>query len=177
MTDATLEARLFVKLATKQGDRRVIEPRAAVHLELKRKHVTRSILWVEYIVIRSGAGLVIRLLSIRLQFCCKLLFRLLRFTNDSVSGLPPASYRTCSGTHEKARRRRAEDLPAGRASGLISAVFHPGFRASCATRLRASANLLAASFAAPRTLSGPWAAPHWLSESYSLSCRRAATGS
>src|SRR5499433_3378514 len=50
MTDAMLEARLFANAGTKQGHRRHIEPDwAAIHRELKRKHVTLSILWDEYI--------------------------------------------------------------------------------------------------------------------------------
>src|SRR5882762_6018772 len=49
MTDAALEARLFAA-GTKQGHRRQAEPDwAAIHRELKRKHVTLSILWDEYI--------------------------------------------------------------------------------------------------------------------------------
>src|SRR5499427_10461919 len=50
MTDAALEAALFATAGTKQGHRRHLEPDwAAIHRELKRKHVTLSILWDEYI--------------------------------------------------------------------------------------------------------------------------------
>ena len=50
MTDAALEARLFASGGTKQGHRRQIEPDwTGIHRELKRKHVTLSILWDEYI--------------------------------------------------------------------------------------------------------------------------------
>jgi len=50
MTDAALEAQLFTSVGTKQGHRRRAEPdRAALHRELKRKHVTLQILWDEYI--------------------------------------------------------------------------------------------------------------------------------
>jgi transposase len=50
MTDAALEARLFTAAGKKQGHRRRAEPDwAAVHRELKRKHVTLQILWDEYI--------------------------------------------------------------------------------------------------------------------------------
>ena len=50
MTDAVLEARLFTAVGTKQGHRRRAEPDwAALHRELKRKHVTLQILWDEYI--------------------------------------------------------------------------------------------------------------------------------
>lgn len=48
LTDAALEARLFAKTGNgnRQGHRRIAEPDwAAVHRELKRKHVTLSILW------------------------------------------------------------------------------------------------------------------------------------
>jgi transposase len=54
ITDAVLEARLFASagagFGTRRGHRRQAEPDwAAVHRELKRKHVTLSILWEEYI--------------------------------------------------------------------------------------------------------------------------------
>ena len=50
LTDAALEARLFTAAGKKQGHRRRDEPDwAAVHRELKRKHVTLQILWDEYI--------------------------------------------------------------------------------------------------------------------------------
>jgi transposase len=50
VTDAALEARLFVGTGTRQGRRRQAEPDwAAVHRELKRKHMTLSIVWEEYI--------------------------------------------------------------------------------------------------------------------------------
>ena len=56
MTDAALEARLFTAVGTKQGHRRHAEPDwAAIHRELKRKHVTLQILWDEYIE-RCPAG-------------------------------------------------------------------------------------------------------------------------
>ena len=49
-TDADLEARLYKNAGTKQGHRRQVEPDwAVIHRELKRKHVTLSILWDEYI--------------------------------------------------------------------------------------------------------------------------------
>ena len=50
MTDAVLEAQLFTAVGTKQGHRRRAEPDfAAIHRELKHKHVTLQILWDEYI--------------------------------------------------------------------------------------------------------------------------------
>jgi transposase len=50
MTDEALEAKLFTNAASKQSRRRHTEPDwAAVHRELKRKHVTLMILWEEYI--------------------------------------------------------------------------------------------------------------------------------
>jgi transposase len=50
LTDAALEARLLTAAGKKQGHRRRTEPDwAAVHRELKRKHVTLQILWDEYI--------------------------------------------------------------------------------------------------------------------------------
>src|SRR5713101_616049 len=50
LTDAALEGQLFSAVGKKQGHRRRGEPDwAAVHRELKRKHVTLQILWDEYI--------------------------------------------------------------------------------------------------------------------------------
>ena len=52
LTDAALELRLFAKTGNgnRQGHRRIAEPDwTTVHRELKRKHVTLSILWEEYI--------------------------------------------------------------------------------------------------------------------------------
>src|SRR5438876_3550283 len=50
LTDAALEAKLFADAGTKQGHRRQVEPDwTAIHRELRRKHVTLSILWDEYI--------------------------------------------------------------------------------------------------------------------------------
>ena len=49
-TDAALEATLFAEVGTKRGHRRQAEPDwPAIHRELRRKHVTLSILWDEYI--------------------------------------------------------------------------------------------------------------------------------
>ena len=58
-TDAALEARLFAGAGagsgTRRGQRRIAEPDwAAVHRELKRKHVTLAILWQEYIAGEPG---------------------------------------------------------------------------------------------------------------------------
>jgi transposase len=50
VTDAVLEARMYRNAGKKQGHRQYAEPDWAwVHRELKRKHVTLSILWEEYI--------------------------------------------------------------------------------------------------------------------------------
>jgi transposase len=50
MTDSALETALFAAAGTKQGHRRHVEPDwAEIHRELKRKHVTLTILWDEYI--------------------------------------------------------------------------------------------------------------------------------
>src|SRR6266702_2685075 len=59
ITDAELEARLFAGVgagtSTRRGHRRQTEPDwAAVHRELKRKHVTLSIVWEEYIAGEPG---------------------------------------------------------------------------------------------------------------------------
>jgi transposase len=48
--DTALETALFAAAGTKQGHRRHVEPDwAEVHRELKRKHVTLTMLWDEYI--------------------------------------------------------------------------------------------------------------------------------
>jgi len=50
VTDSELEAKLYKNAGTKQGHRRHAEPDwACIHRELRRKHVTLSILWDEYI--------------------------------------------------------------------------------------------------------------------------------
>jgi len=50
LTDAALEEKLYGEAGTKQGSRRHAEPDwALIHRELRRKHVTLSILWEEYI--------------------------------------------------------------------------------------------------------------------------------
>jgi transposase-like protein len=50
LTEAALEARLFGEVGTKRGHRRQVEPDwTSIHRELKRKHVTLSVLWDEYI--------------------------------------------------------------------------------------------------------------------------------
>jgi transposase len=59
ITDSELEARLFAGKGagpgTRRGHRRQTEPDwAAVHRELKRKHVTLAILWEEYIASEPG---------------------------------------------------------------------------------------------------------------------------
>jgi hypothetical protein len=59
ITDAVLEARLFASAGagpgTRRGHRRQAEPDwAAVHRELRRNHVTLSILWEEYIAGERG---------------------------------------------------------------------------------------------------------------------------
>lgn len=59
ITDTELEARLFASagagLGTRRGHRRQAEPDwAAVHRELRRKHVTLAILWEEYIAAEPG---------------------------------------------------------------------------------------------------------------------------
>jgi transposase len=56
MTDSALETALFAAAGTKQGHRRHGEPDwAEIHRELKRKHVTLTMLWDEYIE-RSPEG-------------------------------------------------------------------------------------------------------------------------
>jgi transposase len=55
ISDAVLEERLFAASGTKQGHRRHAEPDwAELHREMKRKHVTLSILWDEYIERHPG---------------------------------------------------------------------------------------------------------------------------
>jgi transposase len=50
VTDSDLEAKIYRSAGKKQGHRRIIEPDwASLHREMKRKHVTLSILWDEYI--------------------------------------------------------------------------------------------------------------------------------
>ena len=56
MNDEALEAALYANRRSKRGYRRVEEPDwAGVHRELKRKHVTLTILWDEYIAESPGS--------------------------------------------------------------------------------------------------------------------------
>lgn len=55
LTDTALESALYANAGTKQGHRRHAEADwARVHRDLKRKHVTLSILWDEYIAAHPG---------------------------------------------------------------------------------------------------------------------------
>jgi transposase len=55
LTDTALEQRLFANAGKKQGHRRHEEPDwAGVHREMKRKHVTLSMIWEEYIERHPG---------------------------------------------------------------------------------------------------------------------------
>jgi transposase len=55
ITDAVLEQRLFANTGVKPGHRRHAEPDwGSVHREMRRKHVTLSILWDEYIAANPG---------------------------------------------------------------------------------------------------------------------------
>jgi transposase len=57
LTDVVLEAKLYPNTATKRGHRRHVEPDwALTHRELKRKHVTLSILWAGAARFRPGGG-------------------------------------------------------------------------------------------------------------------------
>ncbi len=69
LSDSELEAALYNNGGTKQGYRRRLEPDwALIHRELKRKHVTLSILWDEYIEQRPEGY---------------------RYSENSVSSTPP----------------------------------------------------------------------------------------
>jgi transposase len=55
MSDAALEGALYANRRSRRGHRRVAEPDwASVHCEMKRKHVTLTILWDEYIAGNPG---------------------------------------------------------------------------------------------------------------------------
>ena len=55
MSDAALEGALYANRRSRRGHRRVAEPDwVTVHRELKRKHVTLTILWDEYIAANPG---------------------------------------------------------------------------------------------------------------------------
>ncbi len=55
LSDAVLEQRLFANTGVKPGHRRLAEPDwTAMHREMRRKHVTLSILWDEYIAANPG---------------------------------------------------------------------------------------------------------------------------
>lgn len=55
MSDAALEGALYANRRSRRGHRRIAEPDwASVHREMKRKHVTLTILWDEYIAANPG---------------------------------------------------------------------------------------------------------------------------
>jgi transposase len=55
LSDGDLEAALYASRRSKRGHRRHVEPDwPAVHQELKRKHVTLTIVWDEYIAANPG---------------------------------------------------------------------------------------------------------------------------
>ena len=58
LSDAELEALLYKNAGKKQGHRRIPEPDwAVIHHELKRKHVTLTILWEEYIAAHADVAI------------------------------------------------------------------------------------------------------------------------
>ena len=104
VTDTVLETRMYRNAGKKQGHRQYAEPDWAwVHRELKRKHVTLSILWDEYIAqhpdgyrySRYVAAVVMWLLSAIFVACWEDLAYLtqhkseLRLVALSLFGSPP----------------------------------------------------------------------------------------
>jgi transposase len=73
ITDEVLEAKLFGGRGTKQRHRRHTEPDwAAIHRELKRKHVTLMTLWEEYIEREPGGYRYSRFCELHRSFQAKL---------------------------------------------------------------------------------------------------------
>jgi len=69
LSDAVLEEKLYGRAGTKQGQRRHAEPDwALVHRELRRKHVTLSLLWEEYIAQHPGGYRYSRYVAARLMW-------------------------------------------------------------------------------------------------------------
>jgi len=73
LTDAMLEQRLFANAGAKSGHRRHAEPDwASVHREMKRKHVTLSILWEEYIALHPSGYRYSRFCDLYREWECRL---------------------------------------------------------------------------------------------------------
>jgi hypothetical protein len=126
MTDAVLEAKLFADAGTKQGHRRQVEPdRASIHRELKRKHVTLSILWDEYVE-RNPEGY-------RYSRFCEL-YRSWEGKLSVTDAPDPCGWRQCrrsrrrcrAGYHRSADRRGARGQAAARTTGRELVVLRAG---------------------------------------------------
>lgn len=73
LSDSELEERLYGKGGAKPGPARRAEPDwASIHCELKRKHVTLSILWEEYIAQEPGGLRYSRFCELYRHFAAKL---------------------------------------------------------------------------------------------------------
>jgi hypothetical protein len=108
VTDAVLEARLFASAGsgTRRGQRRQAEPDwAAVHRELRRKHVTLAILWEEYIAGEPGGYRYSRSASSReTPVCTKC-----SLPSQTAEGLAlghSTGQRTCSQRRTEKRHKR-----------------------------------------------------------------------
>jgi IS30 family transposase len=68
MSDTALEGALYANRRSRRGHRRVAEPDwVTVHREMKRKHVTLTILWDEYIAANPGGRTPRRPMNQRLR--------------------------------------------------------------------------------------------------------------
>jgi len=73
LTDMALEERLFANAGVKPGHRRHAEPDwAAIHREMRRKHVTLSILWDEYTAANPGGYRYSRFCDLYREWECRL---------------------------------------------------------------------------------------------------------
>jgi len=97
LTDTALEAQLFTAVGTKQGHRRHSEPDwAAIHRELKRKHVTLQILWDEYIERHPGGYRYSRFCELYRTWAsrlCRVIPDYCDFTTGAAFQRQPVSYR------------------------------------------------------------------------------------
>jgi hypothetical protein len=132
VTDAVLEARLFASAGagpgTRRGHRRQAEPDwAAVHRELKRKHVTLSILWEEYIVGEPDGYRYSRFCNTRANFGRRLRGTAPRPRKQHAACAPPRHRRRirAARSHRSRRHRPCASCNDARKLCLTSCASRP----------------------------------------------------
>ncbi len=130
MTDTALETALFAAAGTEQGHRRRVEPNwAEIHRELKRKHVTLTMLWDEYIERCPEGYRYSRFCELYRGWASRLSVTMRQACN-AFTGAEPSSVRAerCEKPHSLAVRRAASariraTLPQRQAARIV--IRHP----------------------------------------------------